>query len=102
MDISTINAFFDELAKIGQQGREGSASPPMDIPKIQKNLGAMPMAPPPSMKAPRPPVAERIKSLARRGGAALKGIESVVMAPQKPHRFLGTAYRKDFSGFKYS
>lgn len=89
-------------------------SPRMDVPRPEipnealiKALQArenvtMPTPEPPMMEPPKPPIGERIKSLARRGGAVLKGIEKIVSQPMAPHRYAGVAYRRDYSGFKYS
>jgi len=109
MSPETIDAFLDELNNIYKTSAEVSRefSPPKDYNEGRRlvsaqRMGTIPTAPPPQMKPPKPPTGEKIKSLVRKGGYALKNIEDVITAPQKPHRFLGTSYRSDFSGFKYS
>jgi hypothetical protein len=99
--VISIDSFLDELTKIAQVGREGPYSAPMDVPKPPSmSMGAL--TPTPSIKPPKPPVAETVKSLARKGGTAIKMLDKVISAPQAPHRFGGVSYNRNFSGFKYS
>jgi hypothetical protein len=97
-------SFFDELEKIAAQFSMPVAEPQGGHRAGMQPLpaGNMPIPSPPAMKPPKPPISEKVKTLANKGGAALKMIENVVTAPQKPHRYLGVSYKKDFSGFKYS
>ena len=69
----------------------------MDLPAMNMQGGS-----PPPVKPPKPPIAETLKTVVRKGGPILKNIEGVINAPQKPHKFIGTSYKRDFSGFKYS
>jgi hypothetical protein len=63
---------------------------------------SMPSHAPPVMSPPKPPIGERVKSLASRGAPIIKNIEKIITKPMAPHRYAGVAYRRDFSGFKYS
>jgi len=64
--------------------------------------GTVPSPEPPIMAPPKPPVGEQVKSLARRGGVMIKNFENILSKPMAPHRYAGTAYKHDYSGFKYS
>lgn len=89
-------------------------SPRMDVPQpVVPNLGdiksqqaamtgTVPSPEPPVMAPPKPPVGEQVKTLARRGGVLIKNFENVLSTPMAPHRYAGTAYKRDYSGFKYS
>lgn len=109
MNVHALIAFFDELDKIAsaQQSPMSVPAPATAEDPVAKQLqaggpGGLPAPKAPAIAPPKPPVAEQLKGIATKGGAVLKNIENVISAPQKPHRYLGTAYAKDFSGFKYS